>query len=181
MRNPSRGSNNSRHQHKFFWSHPVQRSSNWGHCRLQCMAELKIVLLSFEWASKAAAVSLRAASTSYCPFGQPLEWSYLFYRVSYGSLHAWTLSRLVSTEWLLHVVHAKLNSQHSCKTSACIQLPHSTGVPGHHLAPVAVWPASHSSRLSPPTYCLACRPFFEALLFGVEGGKSTPWILPAVG
>lgn len=30
----------------------------------------------------------------------------------------------------LHVVHAKLNSPHACKTSACIQLAHSDGVLG---------------------------------------------------
>lgn len=91
------------------------------------MAVLKTVLLSFEWTSKAAVVSLRAASTSCHPLRQLPEQSYLFYRVSYGSSQVRISSCLVSAELLsLHVVHAKFDSQHICKTTACIQLPHTT-------------------------------------------------------
>lgn len=126
------------------------------------MAESKIIVfLSFEWTSKAAAVSLRATSASCHPLWQLPEQSYLFCRVSYGSLLVWLLSHLVSAELLsLHVVHAKLNSQHIFKTTACIWLPQSTRAAGK--------PPSSCCSVT-PKHLLTCRPFLGALLFGVRG------------
>lgn len=138
----------------------MQRSNNWGHCRLEYTAEIKIVLLSFEWTSKAAAVSLRAASTS-C---HPLRLSYLFYRVSYGSLHVWISSHLVSAELLsLRIVYAKLDSQHICKPLPASN-PHTA--PGKPPSPSSIETCKSLFKL------LTFRPFLGALLLGVEGGES---------
>lgn len=114
------------------------------------MAESKIVLLSFEWTSKAAVVSFRAAPTSCHPLRQLPEQSYLFYRVSYGSFHVWISSHLVLAELLNYMLYM----QNFIPNTSAKPLPASNfhtalGLQGRHLAPVAVWPASHSSNLSP--------------------------------
>lgn len=121
MRIPSRGSSNKRHQYRLFL--------NSFNAEVQQLRTLQATFYGWTknnftalWVGKWGCSSQRAASTSYHPLGQPLEWSYLFYRVSYGPacMNFVTPSIYRMTE--LHVVQAKLNSQHACKTSACIQL-----------------------------------------------------------
>lgn len=153
----------------------MQRSNNWGHCRLESMAEHKIIiLLSFEWTSKAAVVSLRATSVSCHPLRQLSVQSCLLYRVSYGSLLVWILSHRVSAELLsLHVVHVKLNSQHICKSTACIWFLHSSRTAGMPLSSCRSVTCKWLFKLVTPKHLLTCRPFLGAMLFGVRGGESS--------
>lgn len=69
----------------------------------------------------------------------------------------------------LHVVHAKFDSQHICKTTACIQLPHSTRAAGKTPSSCSSVTCESLFKLVTPNYPLTCRPFLGALFFGVEG------------
>lgn len=138
------------------------------------MTELKILSLSFEWASKVASQS--ESCLNLIPPPQAASWMSLSSLHGFRCLHACMdfISHTFYQITKLHIAQADFNSHHSCKTSPCVQFPHRArvlvGSPGCHGSTVP----RHSSNFPPPKYTLNCRTFFKALLFGSGGASQSP-------